>query len=115
MGNGDCIALEKEAPEWSPLIPCTRSIDAPLLSSAAPTSAGFPGESENFCALAQPALGKRRHARQFSPRSGVGPTALSKGHNPNHPQPGSSIKVEPIRTKVAIENIKKISGYNVFC
>jgi integrase len=33
---------------------------------------------------------------------------LPKGHNPNHPQPGSSIKVEPIRTKAAIENIKKI-------
>ena len=31
-----------------------------------------------------------------------------KGHNPNRPKPGSSIKVEPIRTKTAIENIKKI-------
>jgi integrase len=31
-----------------------------------------------------------------------------KGHNPNHPKPGSSIKVEPIRTKAAIENIKRI-------
>ncbi len=34
--------------------------------------------------------------------------SLSKGQNPNHPKPGSSIKVEPIRTKTAIENIKKI-------
>ena len=33
---------------------------------------------------------------------------LSKGQNPNHPQPGSRIKVEPIRTKTAIEHIKKI-------
>jgi integrase len=33
---------------------------------------------------------------------------LPKGHNPNHPTPGSSIKVEPIRTKTAIENIKRI-------
>ncbi len=33
---------------------------------------------------------------------------LPKGHNPNHPKLGSSIKVEPIRTKTAIENIKKI-------
>ncbi len=28
--------------------------------------------------------------------------------NPNHPEPGSSIKVDPIRSKAAIENIKKI-------
>ncbi len=34
--------------------------------------------------------------------------SLSKGQNPNHPELGSSIKVEPIRTKTAIENIKKI-------
>jgi hypothetical protein len=33
---------------------------------------------------------------------------LPKGRNPNRPKPGSSIKVEPIRTKTAIENIKKI-------
>lgn len=33
---------------------------------------------------------------------------LPKGHNPNHPQRGSRIKVEPIRTKTAIEHIKKI-------
>ncbi len=33
---------------------------------------------------------------------------LPKGHNPNRPKSGSSIKVEPIRTKTAIENIKKI-------
>ncbi len=34
--------------------------------------------------------------------------SLPKGHNPNRPKPGSSIKVEPIRTKTAIENIKRI-------
>ncbi len=28
--------------------------------------------------------------------------------NPNHPEPGASIKVDPIRSKAAIENIKKI-------
>lgn len=28
--------------------------------------------------------------------------------NPNHPKPGASIKVDPIRSKAAIENIKKI-------
>ena len=33
---------------------------------------------------------------------------LPKGHNPNRPAPGSSIKVEPIRSKKAIEHIKKI-------
>ncbi len=33
---------------------------------------------------------------------------LPKGHNPNRPKLGSSIKVEPIRTKTAIANIKKI-------
>lgn len=33
---------------------------------------------------------------------------LAKGQNPNRPKPGSSIKVEPIRTKVAIDHIKKI-------
>jgi hypothetical protein len=32
---------------------------------------------------------------------------LPKGHNPNHPKPGSSIKVEPIRTKVAIGLCRK--------
>ena len=37
---------------------------------------------------------------------------LQKGQNPNRPAPGSSIKVEPIRTKKAIENIKKILGDN---
>lgn len=31
-----------------------------------------------------------------------------KGQNPNHPKVGSSIKVEPIRKKSAIERIKKI-------
>ena len=31
---------------------------------------------------------------------------LQKGHNPNHPPPGSRIKVEPIRTKKAIKVIK---------
>jgi len=34
--------------------------------------------------------------------------SLAKGQNPNRPEPGSSIKVEPIRTKAAIDNIKKI-------
>lgn len=33
---------------------------------------------------------------------------LAKGQNPNRPERGSSIKVEPIRTKTAIEHIKKI-------
>ncbi|MCB0197620.1 MAG: tyrosine-type recombinase/integrase [Anaerolineae bacterium] len=33
---------------------------------------------------------------------------FAKGQNPYRPQPGSSIKVEPIRTKTAIANIKKI-------
>ncbi len=33
---------------------------------------------------------------------------LPKGSNPNHPALGSCIKVEPIRTKTAIEHIKKI-------
>ncbi|ETX03617.1 MAG: DNA integrase, partial (plasmid) [Candidatus Entotheonella factor] len=33
---------------------------------------------------------------------------LAKGQNPNRPKTGSSIKVEPIRTKTAIDNIKKI-------
>lgn len=33
---------------------------------------------------------------------------FAKGQNPHRPQPGSSIKVEPIRTKTAIANIKKI-------
>ena len=33
---------------------------------------------------------------------------LPKGQNPNRPKPGSKIKVEPIRTKVAIDHIKKI-------
>lgn len=33
---------------------------------------------------------------------------LAKGQNPNRPKTGSSIKVEPIRTKIAIDNIKKI-------
>ncbi len=33
---------------------------------------------------------------------------LPKGSNPNHPALGSRIKVEPIRTKTAIEHIKKI-------
>jgi len=31
--------------------------------------------------------------------------------NPNHPKPGASIKVDPIRSKAAIENIKKILMY----
>ena len=39
--------------------------------------------------------------------------SLPKGHNPNRPKPGSSIKVEPIRTKTAIENIKKILSDNL--
>lgn len=33
-----------------------------------------------------------------------------KGMNPNHPQPGSAIKVEPIRTKKAIADIKLLLG-----
>lgn len=33
---------------------------------------------------------------------------FTKGQNPHHPSRGSSIKVEPIRTKTAIANIKKI-------
>ena len=33
---------------------------------------------------------------------------LPKGANPNHPQPGSAIMVEPIRSKRAITNIKKL-------
>lgn len=33
---------------------------------------------------------------------------FSKGQNPHHPLNGASIKVEPIRTKTAIANIKKI-------
>jgi hypothetical protein len=31
-----------------------------------------------------------------------------KGQNPNHPTAGSTIKVEPIRDKKAIQRIKKI-------
>ncbi|ETW93829.1 MAG: hypothetical protein ETSY1_37495 [Candidatus Entotheonella factor] len=31
---------------------------------------------------------------------------LAKGQNPNRPKTGSSIKVEPIWTKTAIDNIK---------
>lgn len=31
-----------------------------------------------------------------------------KGQNPHHPAKGSSIKVEPIRAKTAIANIKKM-------
>ncbi len=34
--------------------------------------------------------------------------SMPKGHNTNRPKTGSSIKVEPIRAKTAIENIKKI-------
>ena len=37
---------------------------------------------------------------------------LQKGHNPNHPPPGSRIKVEPIRTKKAIEVIKSSLRHN---
>lgn len=33
---------------------------------------------------------------------------LQKGQNPNHPKPGSAIKVEPIRDIKAIKRIKKI-------
>ena len=33
---------------------------------------------------------------------------FQKGQNPHHPPKGSSIKIEPIRTKTAIANIKKI-------
>jgi integrase len=33
-----------------------------------------------------------------------------KGTNPNHPQVGSAIKVEPIRTKKAISDIKQMLG-----
>ncbi len=33
---------------------------------------------------------------------------FAKGQNPHHPVKGSSIKVEPIRSKTAIANIKKI-------
>ncbi len=32
--------------------------------------------------------------------------------NPNHPKPGSSIKVEPIRQKAAIERIKAALLHN---
>ncbi len=34
--------------------------------------------------------------------------ALPKGENPNHPDTGSTIKVEPIRDVKAIRRIKKI-------
>jgi len=34
--------------------------------------------------------------------------SFAKGQNPHHPSTGSSIKVQPIRTKTAIANIKKI-------
>lgn len=34
--------------------------------------------------------------------------AFTKGENPHHPQPGSTIKVEPIRDKKAIRRIKKL-------
>ena len=33
---------------------------------------------------------------------------FAKGQNPHHPAKGSSIKVEPIRSKTAIANIKKL-------
>ncbi|GAQ00143.1 tyrosine-type recombinase/integrase [Leptolyngbya sp. NIES-2104] len=33
---------------------------------------------------------------------------FQKGQNPNHPAPGSTIKVEPIRDKKAIQRIKKV-------
>jgi len=33
---------------------------------------------------------------------------MKNTQNPNHPELGSSIKVDPIRSKAAIENIKKI-------
>ena len=33
---------------------------------------------------------------------------FQKGQNPHHPPKGSSIKIEPIRTKTAIANVKKI-------
>jgi integrase len=33
---------------------------------------------------------------------------FAKGENPHHPQPNASIKVEPIRKKVAIKNIKTL-------
>lgn len=33
---------------------------------------------------------------------------FQKGQNPNHPAPGSTIKVEPIRDKKAIARIKKV-------
>ncbi|NEP19322.1 MAG: tyrosine-type recombinase/integrase [Leptolyngbya sp. SIO4C1] len=35
---------------------------------------------------------------------------FSKGENPHHPPPGSTIKVEPIRDKRAIKRIKKLLG-----
>ena len=34
--------------------------------------------------------------------------SIQKGRNPNRPAPGSSIKVEPIRKKKAIDDIKKL-------
>ncbi|MEM6866755.1 MAG: tyrosine-type recombinase/integrase [Cyanobacteria bacterium P01_C01_bin.121] len=34
--------------------------------------------------------------------------AFQKGENPHHPQPGSTIKVEPIRDKKAIKRIKTL-------
>ncbi|MEM9817192.1 MAG: site-specific integrase [Cyanobacteria bacterium P01_D01_bin.6] len=34
--------------------------------------------------------------------------SFQKGENPHHPQPGSTIKVEPIRDKKAIKRIKNI-------
>jgi integrase len=37
--------------------------------------------------------------------------AFTKGHNPHHPEAGSSTKVEPIRTKQAIERIKLLLEY----
>ena len=37
---------------------------------------------------------------------------FTKGQNPYHPAKGSSTKVEPVRTKTAITNIKKILSDN---
>jgi len=38
--------------------------------------------------------------------------AFKKGENPNHPEPGSHIVVEPIRSKQAIKRIKKLLENN---
>ena len=37
---------------------------------------------------------------------------FSKGENPNHPKPGATIKVDPIRDKLAIQQIKQALAEN---